>query len=85
MAMKMSCPLAVILLFPLLVNPYTWKFNSSPRQRENVTLSIEGSGGQPPYSLLILPAGVTPLRSSAPFFSLEPYLLPMFPIPADQD
>ncbi len=49
--------LTVILLFPLLVNAYTWRFTSPPRQCENVTLSIQGSGGQPPYSLLILPHG----------------------------
>ena len=60
-AMKIPCPLTVILLFPLLVNAYTWKFTSPPRQCENVSLSIEGSGGQPPYSLLILPDGASPL------------------------
>jgi len=59
--MKTLCSLAVILLFPLFVNAYTWQFTSPPRQCENVTLSIQGSGGQPPYSLLILPHGSSPL------------------------
>jgi hypothetical protein len=59
--MKIPYSLTVILLFPLLVNAYTWKFTSPPRQCENVTLSIEGSGGQPPYSLLVIPYGSTPL------------------------
>jgi hypothetical protein len=59
--MKIPCFLAVILLSPLLVNAYTWRFTSPPRQCQNVTLSIQGSGGQPPYSLLIIPTGPSPL------------------------
>jgi hypothetical protein len=59
--MRIPYSLTVILLFPLLVHAYTWKFTSPPRQCGNVTLSIEGSGGQPPYSLLIIPNGASPL------------------------
>jgi hypothetical protein len=59
--MKIPCFLIVILLSPLLVNAYSWRFTSPPRQCENVTLSIQGSGGQPPYSLLIIPTGPSPL------------------------
>jgi hypothetical protein len=61
--MRIPCPLTFILLSPLLqvVNAYTWQFTSPPRQCGNVTLSVEGSGGQPPYSLLIIPNGASPL------------------------
>jgi hypothetical protein len=58
--MKTACSLTVILLFPLLVNAYTWQFTSQPYQCQNVSLSIQGSGGQPPYSLLIIPTGPPP-------------------------
>jgi hypothetical protein len=63
-AMKISCSLTVILLSPLLVNAYTWQFTSPPRQCKNVTLSIQDSGGQPPYSLLIIPTGPSPLPNT---------------------
>jgi hypothetical protein len=63
-AMKIPCSLTVILLFPLLVDAYTWQFSSLPRQCQNVTLSIQGSGGQPPYRLLILPNGPSPLPNN---------------------
>jgi hypothetical protein len=59
--MKTPCSLTVILLFPLLVNAYTWQFTSQPIQCSTVSLAIRGSGGQPPYSLLILPTGASPL------------------------
>ena len=64
-AMKIPfCSLSIILLFPLLVNAYTWQFTSQPRQCQNVSLSIQGSGGQPPYSLLIIPTGPSPLPNN---------------------
>jgi hypothetical protein len=62
--MKIPCPLTAILLFPLLVNAYTWQFTSQPHQCQNVTLSVQGSGGQPPYSLLIIPTGPSPLPNN---------------------
>lgn len=62
--MKIPFSLSVILLFPLLGNAYTWQFTSPPLQCNNVTLSIQGSGGQPPYSLLIVPVGPSPLPNN---------------------
>jgi hypothetical protein len=59
--MKIPCSLTATLLFPLLVDSYTWQFSSLPRQCGNISLSIQGSGGQPPYRLLILPNGPSPL------------------------
>jgi len=59
--MKIPCPLALTLLFPILVNAYTWRFTSPPVQCKNASVSIQGSGGQPPYSLLIIPTGASPI------------------------
>jgi hypothetical protein len=69
--MKISCSLIVILLFPLLVNAYTWQFTSQPRQCQDVTLSVQGSGGQPPYSLLIIPTGPSPLPNNTEVRSVQ--------------
>jgi hypothetical protein len=52
-----------LLLFPLLANAYTWQFTSQPRQCQNLSLAVQGSG-QPPYSLLIIPTGPTPLPNN---------------------
>ena len=41
---------------------YTWKFVSPPQQCSNLTVSLVGSG-VPPYRLLVLPNGPTPLSS----------------------
>ena len=53
----------VFPLFPLLANAYTWQFTSQPRQCQNVSITVEGSG-QPPYSLLLIPYGPTPLANN---------------------
>jgi hypothetical protein len=58
----MKIPIAS-LFFPLLANAYTWKFTSQPHQCQNVSLAVEGSG-QPPYSLLIIPTGPSPLSNN---------------------
>ena len=63
-AMKIPSSLSFILLFPILVNAYTWQFTSPPLQCKNVTVSVQGSGGQPPYSLLIIPTGASPLPNT---------------------
>src|SRR6267154_916421 len=63
-AMKIPCSLTVISLFPLLANAYTWQFTSQPHQCQNVSLSVQGSGGQPPYSLVIIPTGPSPLPNN---------------------
>lgn len=64
-AMKIPTPVCLLLLslFPLLARAYTWQFNSQPRQCQNVSLSVMGSG-QPPYNLLIIPYGPTPLPNN---------------------
>jgi hypothetical protein len=55
--------LPFLSLFPLLANAYTWQFTSQPRQCQNLSLAVQGSG-QPPYSLLIIPTGPTPLPNN---------------------
>ena len=52
-----------LLLTPSLVSAYSFVFNSAPRQCQNMSVSITGSGS-PPYSLLIIPVGPTPLANS---------------------
>src|SRR5216684_457019 len=59
--MKIPCSLTLPFFFPLLANAYTWQFTSQPRQCQDLSLSIDGSGGQPPYSLVIIPSGASPL------------------------
>lgn len=45
-------------------NAYSWNFLSNPQQCENTTIQLSGDGGQPPYRILILPFGATPLPNS---------------------
>jgi hypothetical protein len=56
-------PLFLISLFPFTTNAYTWKFTSQPRQCQSLSLAVSGSG-KPPYSLLIIPYGPTPLKNN---------------------
>src|SRR5216684_2982815 len=64
--MKISSSLTFLLLSFLLANAYTWKFTSQPRQCQNLSLSIQGSG-QPPYNLLLLPTGPKPFQNTTEF------------------
>jgi hypothetical protein len=62
-AMMIPFSLPFLFLFPLLANAYTWQFTSQPRQCQNLSLAVQGSG-QPPYSLLIIPTGPTPIPNN---------------------
>ncbi|KAH9031670.1 hypothetical protein EDB85DRAFT_1891060 [Lactarius pseudohatsudake] len=42
---------------------FTWQFTSQPRQCQNVSIDVQGSG-QPPYSLLLIPNGPSPLPNN---------------------
>jgi hypothetical protein len=55
--------IAIILAvtLPVLINAYTWSFSSTPAQCTNLSLSISGTDGKPPYRVLIIPFGPTPL------------------------
>jgi hypothetical protein len=61
--MKIPSSLPFLLLFPLLANAYTWQFTNQPRQCQTVSVAVEGSG-QPPYSILLIPTGPTPLPNN---------------------
>ncbi|KAH9061117.1 hypothetical protein EDB87DRAFT_1612047 [Lactarius vividus] len=49
--------------FPYYASAYTWQFTSQPRQCQNVSIDVQGSG-QPPYSLLLIPNGPSPLPNN---------------------
>lgn len=62
---SMASPLPIFLILSSLSTlsaAYTWNFVSPPKQCSNLTISLVGSG-VPPYSLLVLPSGPTPLSS----------------------
>jgi hypothetical protein len=62
----MASPLlALLLTFSLstLSAAYSWNFATPPQQCSNLTVSLVGSGGVPPYRILVLPYGPTPLSS----------------------
>ncbi|KAG2156797.1 uncharacterized protein EDB93DRAFT_1200684 [Suillus bovinus] len=51
-----------LFLFPL-VSSYTWSFTTTPQQCATLSLQISGSGS-PPYSVLVIPYGPTPLPNN---------------------
>ncbi|KAF8967447.1 hypothetical protein BDZ97DRAFT_1916732 [Flammula alnicola] len=60
---------ASLSLFTLLpsANAYTWAFQNTPQQCGNLTVSISNSGGgpgSPPYRILIIPFGPSPLANN---------------------
>ena len=57
---------AVVLVAELasFVAAYSFNIVSTPRQCESLTVQITGSGGQAPYSLLIIPFGPSPLPNA---------------------
>ncbi|KAF8649171.1 hypothetical protein AX16_005969 [Volvariella volvacea WC 439] len=68
-----STPSSISQLLPLLfsavlfsswpapASAYTWSFRSTPQQCSNLTIEVSGNDGVPPYRVLILPFGSTPL------------------------
>ncbi|KAM6503585.1 hypothetical protein JOM56_000528 [Amanita muscaria] len=59
-------PLVLLQLIslPTFSSAYSWVFNSAPQQCSNVSISITGSDGQPPYRVLVIPFGPTPLPNN---------------------
>lgn len=49
-----------LITLPTFSAAYSWVFNASPKQCSNLTISITGNG-VPPYRVLIIPFGATPL------------------------
>jgi hypothetical protein len=64
--MASSLPTLLFTLSSLssLSAAYTWKFDAAPQQCSNLTVSVTGSGGKPPYRILVLPIGPTPLTNN---------------------
>ncbi|KAJ7485360.1 hypothetical protein FB451DRAFT_1337599 [Mycena latifolia] len=50
------------LALALLSSAYTWSFASQPTQCGNVSISV--SGGSPPYRVLVIPYGSSPLPNN---------------------
>lgn len=61
--MELLLPL-LLLSSSSLVAGYTWTFKENPRQCSNLTINVEGDGGKPPYRVLIIPSGPTPLPNN---------------------
>ncbi|KAH9962842.1 hypothetical protein BC827DRAFT_1266655 [Russula dissimulans] len=72
--MKMQIPFS-LCLFPFLANAYTWQFTSKPTQCQNLSLAIQGSG-TPPYSLLVIPYGPTPLQNNTEVRTIQTHVFP---------
>lgn len=51
-----------LVLLASLVSAFSFDFTSEPQQCANLSLTISGSG-EPPYSVLIIPYGPSPLSS----------------------
>lgn len=62
--MYMSPAILALLALPIRSAAFTWNFQSTPQQCSNLTISISGGGGKPPYRVLILPFGPTPLAGN---------------------
>src|ERR1700710_2595712 len=52
-----------LFFYSPLVSSYTWSFTSTPQQCANLSLQISGSGS-PPYTVLIIPYGPSPLPNN---------------------
>lgn len=52
-----------LLLLPSFSKAYTFNFTDTPTQCGNLSISIDGSG-QPPYSVVIIPFGASPLPNN---------------------
>ena len=49
---------------PLFSTAYSWHFNTPPTQCSNLSITVTGSDGVPPYRVLIVPFGPSPLSSN---------------------
>jgi hypothetical protein len=53
-----------LLAFPSLSAAWLWTFQNTPQQCKNLTITISGSDGIPPYRALIVPVGPSPLAGN---------------------
>lgn len=59
----MLASVLVLPFLPHLVAAFSWQFQNAPRQCQNVSIQLQGAG-QPPYSILIVPFGPSPLANN---------------------
>jgi hypothetical protein len=65
MSFRFSFLLAFSLLnLPSLSFAWIWTFQNTPQQCQDLTIAITGSDGVPPYRVLIVPAGASPLPNN---------------------
>lgn len=89
--MLMSPAVLTLLALPTLSLAYTWQFEKNAQQCSNLTITVSGSDGKPPYRVLILPFGATPLPNNVearkiidqPFPGNSTTLSFQLPYPAD--
>lgn len=55
----------LVLALPALSSAYTWNFKSTPQECSDLTVEVSGSGGTPPYRILIVPYGGTPFSNGS--------------------
>ncbi|RDB27856.1 hypothetical protein Hypma_002304 [Hypsizygus marmoreus] len=60
----LSSALLTILTLPTLSAAYSWNFKNPAQQCQNLTIAVSGSDGKPPYRVLILPFGPSPLAQN---------------------
>ncbi|KAF8336219.1 hypothetical protein F5887DRAFT_1063270 [Amanita rubescens] len=58
-------PFHLLALQPSFSAAYSWILNAPATQCSNLSITITGSDGTPPYSVLVVPFGPTPLPNSA--------------------
>ncbi|KAK7034556.1 hypothetical protein VNI00_012403 [Paramarasmius palmivorus] len=61
---RLSAAVALLLDLPILSLAYSWNFKENPKQCSDLTIEITGSDGKPPYRVLIIPFGSTPLANN---------------------
>ncbi|KAF8806086.1 hypothetical protein BYT27DRAFT_7191388 [Phlegmacium glaucopus] len=62
--MASSLPFLYVSSLFTLSAAYSWNFDSPPQQCSNLTVSLTGSGGKPPYRIMVLPYGPTTLKNN---------------------
>ncbi|KAF5369099.1 hypothetical protein D9758_003079 [Tetrapyrgos nigripes] len=60
--LSLTLSAAVALSLPDLINAYSWQWQSVPNQCGNIDIQV--SGGSPPYRVLIIPSGSSPLPNN---------------------
>src|SRR5438132_770866 len=73
-------PVLALVVFPLSANTYSFEFTSQPIQCQDLSLKITGTGGNPPYQLVLVPSGPTPLPGD-----VEPRIVTVKNFTSNQD